>query len=112
MACGLSEARAALVQARLGGAARGSSCARGRAHAGSGDGDDAGPSSAHDVDLLPIDRALLSSLELRQTCGAIELLRTAAREGAAATVKRGQRRRPPRPAPPPPPRRPCPLATT
>jgi len=51
---------------------------------GGGGGGAAGPSSAHDVQLLPIDRALLSSLELRQTCGAMELLRAAAREGAPA----------------------------
>ena len=33
------------------------------------------------ADLLPIDRALVTSPELRQTCNAIELLRSAAREG-------------------------------
>ena len=34
------------------------------------------------AELLPVDRALVSTTELRQTCNAIELLRSAAREGA------------------------------
>ena len=41
-----------------------------------------GSGQATDPDLLPVDRALLASLELRQTCCALDLLRAAAREGA------------------------------
>ena len=38
--------------------------------------------SIANAELLPVDRALISSPELRQTCNAIELLRSSSREGA------------------------------
>ena len=41
-----------------------------------------GASSISKAELLPIDRALVTTTELRQTCNAIELLRSAVREGS------------------------------